>query len=213
MHILISCRQAFEKAAAAYCAEHYPNGVVGVYSSKEGGNFVITICISSALFNPKNYWYDLRLYSLCLIVINKLNCEIGADVGALFGLLSSSLVLVTASLMVTLRFRFTTMKRVTFSWTLILTAPNLFLSAYVLFSCLVYFLFTSLNCYTSHSTGCCFTCWQSTEDYCGYRGWLPHCSRQILCHNGSDYIQGSSPSPPYYSPKDYLGKDYAVRLH
>jgi len=52
-----SHRQAFEKAAIAYAAENYPSGTAGVFSGKEGGNFVVTICISSALFNPKNYWY------------------------------------------------------------------------------------------------------------------------------------------------------------
>jgi len=51
-----SYRQAFEKAAHAYCTESYPSGVSGVYGAKEGGNHVITICISAGLFNPKNYW-------------------------------------------------------------------------------------------------------------------------------------------------------------
>jgi capping protein alpha len=51
-----SYRQAFEKAAHAYATESYPSGVSGVYGSKEGGNHVVTICISAGLFNPKNYW-------------------------------------------------------------------------------------------------------------------------------------------------------------
>lgn len=49
-------RKAFEDAAIKYNDEHYPTGTTAVYGRKEGGNFVITIVISSAIFNQKNYW-------------------------------------------------------------------------------------------------------------------------------------------------------------
>eukprot|EP01122_Echinamoeba_exundans_P003383 TRINITY_DN13494_c1_g1_i1.p1 TRINITY_DN13494_c1_g1~~TRINITY_DN13494_c1_g1_i1.p1 ORF type:complete len:293 (-),score=90.85 TRINITY_DN13494_c1_g1_i1:163-1002(-) len=49
-------RKALEGAAQAYRDEHYPNGGVGVFSSREGGQFVVTVALSSALFNPKNFW-------------------------------------------------------------------------------------------------------------------------------------------------------------
>jgi capping protein (actin filament) muscle Z-line, alpha len=32
------------------------NGTSAIYSSKQGGDFVITVCISSAKFNPNNFW-------------------------------------------------------------------------------------------------------------------------------------------------------------
>ena len=32
------------------------NGTSAVYSAKKGADFVVTICISSAKFNPNNYW-------------------------------------------------------------------------------------------------------------------------------------------------------------
>jgi len=47
-----SLRAAFEKAAFTYVAEHYPQGAVTVYG-KDGK---IIICISSARFNPNNFW-------------------------------------------------------------------------------------------------------------------------------------------------------------
>lgn len=45
-------RAAFEKEAFAYTAEHYPHGTTTVYG-KDGK---IIICISSARFNPHNFW-------------------------------------------------------------------------------------------------------------------------------------------------------------
>jgi len=47
-----SLRAAFEKEAFAYTAEHYPHGTTTVYG-KDGK---IIICISSARFNPHNFW-------------------------------------------------------------------------------------------------------------------------------------------------------------
>jgi capping protein alpha len=49
-------RAAFDQAAAAYTAEHYQCGTSTVYGKKEGGQNVITICLSSYKFNPTNYW-------------------------------------------------------------------------------------------------------------------------------------------------------------
>jgi len=49
---LESSRSAFEKAAFDYCAQHYPHGTSTIYG-KDGK---IIICISSARFNPGNYW-------------------------------------------------------------------------------------------------------------------------------------------------------------
>lgn len=50
-------RKAFEDAALKYTEEHYPgSGTCAVYGMKEGGNHKIVVCISSALFNAKNYW-------------------------------------------------------------------------------------------------------------------------------------------------------------
>jgi len=49
-------RSAFDSAAQAYVAEHYQAGTTTVYGKKEGGSFVVTICISSFKFNPGNYW-------------------------------------------------------------------------------------------------------------------------------------------------------------
>jgi len=45
-------RSAFDKAASAYTQEHYPHGACTVYG-KDGK---ITIAISSARFNPNNFW-------------------------------------------------------------------------------------------------------------------------------------------------------------
>lgn len=47
-----SLRAAFEKEAFTYCGEHYPHGTTTVYG-KDGK---IIICISSARFNPHNFW-------------------------------------------------------------------------------------------------------------------------------------------------------------
>jgi len=45
-------RQAFEKHAFAYAGDHYPHGAATVYG-KDGQ---IILCISSARFNPQNFW-------------------------------------------------------------------------------------------------------------------------------------------------------------
>jgi len=47
-----SLRSAFEKEAFNYVGEHYPHGTTTVYG-KDGK---IIICISSARFNPHNFW-------------------------------------------------------------------------------------------------------------------------------------------------------------
>jgi len=45
-------RSAFEKASFDYVTQHYPHGTTTVYG-KEGK---IIVCISSARFNPANFW-------------------------------------------------------------------------------------------------------------------------------------------------------------
>jgi len=49
---LESLRSAFEKHTFEYVAQHYPHGTATVYA-KDGK---IIVCISSARFNPSNYW-------------------------------------------------------------------------------------------------------------------------------------------------------------
>jgi len=49
-------RAAFDSAFQAYCTEHYQNGTSIAYGKKEGGQYVITLCLSSFRFNPSNYW-------------------------------------------------------------------------------------------------------------------------------------------------------------
>lgn len=45
-------RSAFDKAASEYTSQHYPHGTSTVY----GRDGKIIICISSARFNPHNFW-------------------------------------------------------------------------------------------------------------------------------------------------------------
>jgi len=45
-------RKAFEDAAFAYIADHYPDGACTVY----GKGKIITICIQSSKYNPNNFW-------------------------------------------------------------------------------------------------------------------------------------------------------------
>jgi len=45
-------RSAFEKEAFEYCGQHYPHGTTSVYA-KDGK---IIVCLSSARFNPHNFW-------------------------------------------------------------------------------------------------------------------------------------------------------------
>jgi capping protein alpha len=49
-------RSAFQEVATHYTSEHYKWGTCGVYSKKDSGNYVLLLCISSAKFEPKNYW-------------------------------------------------------------------------------------------------------------------------------------------------------------
>jgi capping protein alpha len=52
-----SFRKAFDQQTQEYVKDHYPSGCAAVYGSKDGhGQFVVTICISSALFNPNNFY-------------------------------------------------------------------------------------------------------------------------------------------------------------
>jgi len=49
-------RSAIDEIAARYTVDHYVNGTSTVYAKKEGSNVVVTICISSAKFQPNNFW-------------------------------------------------------------------------------------------------------------------------------------------------------------
>jgi len=49
-------RSAFDNLAQAYCNEHYLAGTTTIYGKKEGGQYVLTMCLSSYKFNPGNYW-------------------------------------------------------------------------------------------------------------------------------------------------------------
>lgn len=49
-------RAAFDDAVTNYVQEHYMNGTTTVYAKKDGKNVVVTVCISSAKFNPNNFW-------------------------------------------------------------------------------------------------------------------------------------------------------------
>lgn len=48
-------RKAIEAAALTYVDDHFANGTGAVFSSK-GGESQVTICISSSIFNPNNFW-------------------------------------------------------------------------------------------------------------------------------------------------------------
>jgi capping protein (actin filament) muscle Z-line, alpha len=50
-------RASFEEHIRKYVDDFYQDpGCCAVYGSKTGGSFVITLLISSALFNPNNFW-------------------------------------------------------------------------------------------------------------------------------------------------------------
>jgi len=49
---LENLRAAFERAAFEYVSQHYPHGTAAVYG-KDGQ---VIVCISSARFNPQNFW-------------------------------------------------------------------------------------------------------------------------------------------------------------
>jgi len=51
-----SWRSAIDDAFTQYAYEHYQHGAATVYGSKEGGNYKVVACISSAKFNPNNFW-------------------------------------------------------------------------------------------------------------------------------------------------------------
>lgn len=52
-----SWRAAVQDKALAYAADHYDLGTCAVYSKREdNGSFNVTIAISSALFNPNNFY-------------------------------------------------------------------------------------------------------------------------------------------------------------
>jgi len=49
-------RAAFDDAVLRYVQEHYLNGTSTVYGKRDGRNNIVTVCISSAKFNPNNFW-------------------------------------------------------------------------------------------------------------------------------------------------------------
>jgi capping protein alpha len=49
-------RSSIDSAVDKYTKEFYINGTSAVYGAKQGGDFAVTICISSAKFNPNNFW-------------------------------------------------------------------------------------------------------------------------------------------------------------
>jgi len=49
-------RKAIESSTLTYVDDHYANGAGAVFSSKKGGENEVTICISSSIFNPNNFW-------------------------------------------------------------------------------------------------------------------------------------------------------------
>jgi len=49
-------RSAIDGAVDKYTKEFYMSGSSAVYGSKQGGDFNVTICISSAKYNPNNFW-------------------------------------------------------------------------------------------------------------------------------------------------------------
>jgi len=51
-----SFRKAIEEASFNYISQHYQNGTTAVYSGKDGGDFKVILCISSAKFSPQNFW-------------------------------------------------------------------------------------------------------------------------------------------------------------
>ncbi|KAF2075302.1 hypothetical protein CYY_003379 [Polysphondylium violaceum] len=51
-----SYRAAFEEEATKYTTEYYPHGVSAVYAQKVSEGIKVSICISSAQFNPSNFW-------------------------------------------------------------------------------------------------------------------------------------------------------------
>ncbi len=57
--------KAFEEAARKYQVDHYEHGAQGTYGKKSGSNYEITTCISSNLYNHRNFWYVI--FSLTLL--------------------------------------------------------------------------------------------------------------------------------------------------
>jgi capping protein alpha len=49
-------RSAADAAFEKYGREFYMNGTTAVYGKKNGGDFVLTLCLSSSKFNPNNFW-------------------------------------------------------------------------------------------------------------------------------------------------------------
>jgi capping protein alpha len=49
-------RKAFDDAISKYAYDYYQNGACTVYGKSEGGQHVITAVISSARYNPDNFW-------------------------------------------------------------------------------------------------------------------------------------------------------------
>jgi len=49
-------RSQIDDAIANYVAEYFQYGSSAAFSSKSGSQYVVTVCISSAKFNPSNFW-------------------------------------------------------------------------------------------------------------------------------------------------------------
>lgn len=49
-------RAAVDQASMQYLSDHYKDGACTVYGKQEGGKNVITVCVSAAKFNPRNFW-------------------------------------------------------------------------------------------------------------------------------------------------------------
>ncbi|CAI8010876.1 F-actin-capping protein subunit alpha-1 [Geodia barretti] len=49
-------RAALDKYVQGYVKDHYPNGIVTVYSSSSGGQIKLTVCIEDHKFSPRNFW-------------------------------------------------------------------------------------------------------------------------------------------------------------
>lgn len=72
-------RSAFDQAAAQYCQEHFLNGTTTTYGAKVSGQTNITICLSSAKFNPNNFWNG-RWRSVWTCVVNGSKASLSGNI-------------------------------------------------------------------------------------------------------------------------------------
>jgi capping protein alpha len=49
-------RSALDNTLQQYCKQHYPDGVVTVYSSSSGGKVSLIACLEDHKFSPQNFW-------------------------------------------------------------------------------------------------------------------------------------------------------------